>query len=362
MQTKEKRGMKTSPAAALKEYWRDDHRFADLFNQAFGADDLVAPESLVEKDSDVSMAVYRIDGTVENVSRQRDVIKTYGGVVDLAICGIENQAEVHLAMPVRSMVYDGLTYARQCKELAAGHKAVGRADMEADEFLSGMRRDDRILPVINLVLYYGNERDWDGPTRLSDMMDIPEHMKPYFSDYRINVINVRSAAGLDFKHEDNRKFFAVARYIYEKGHNFSGEEFEEAFPGLQLNRDTASAIAAATRSMRLLEYLQERKEEEVNIMSGLNMVNGFNLNSGLDFYAYKKWKQGVEEGLEQGLEQGMKRVSGLYEYLLSHDMLDELKRSVSDYGYQQELLERYCIDNATVADEGPAYARGTIST
>ena len=43
----------------------------------------------------------------------------------------------------------------------------------SDEFLSALKKDDRLHPVISLCIYYG-EKEWDGPFNLLDMLVIPE--------------------------------------------------------------------------------------------------------------------------------------------------------------------------------------------
>lgn len=54
--------------------------------------------------------------------------------------------------------------------------------MPEDEFLSKMRKEDRLHPIISIVLYY-SEKSWDGPTYLKDMIvEIPEEMERIFSD------------------------------------------------------------------------------------------------------------------------------------------------------------------------------------
>ena len=315
---------KLDAAIALKDYWRDNDRFADLFNQIlFGGREVIMACDLTEGDSDESMLINHPGGIPETTGKYRDVVKTHGGQVNLAIYGIENQKNVHLAMPVRGMVYDGLNYAKQCKALAATHKTAG---MDSDEFLSGMKRGDRLLPAVNLVIYYGEEHDWDGPTRLSEMMDVPEHIRPFFNDYRLNILNVRSADGLDFKNNDNRNLFAVAKYLYERGKNINVKDFDEAFPDMRLSHETAAAIAAATGSMVLLENMKGKtKKEEIVMCKALEAL--------------------VQRGEEQGMEKGMENLNQLYGYLLNNNMLDELRRSVVDADYQRELLRTYVMDD-----------------
>lgn len=40
----------------------------------------------------------------------RDILKVYDDTTLMVICGIENQDELHLAMPLRHMLYDALQY------------------------------------------------------------------------------------------------------------------------------------------------------------------------------------------------------------------------------------------------------------
>lgn len=92
-------------------------------------------------------------------------------------------------MPVCSMLYDALRYTRQCKELEQQHCA-GKDLNGSDEFLSDIAREDRLCPVITLVLYYG-EKEWDGPVSLSDMMEIPEISRPLFNEQNIYLMQVK---------------------------------------------------------------------------------------------------------------------------------------------------------------------------
>ena len=75
------------------------------------------------------------------------------------IIGIENQMKTHYGMPLRTMMYDGLNYVKQCEEMRKENKKNKRLKT-TDEFLSGIRREDRLKSVVTLVLYFGEE-EWD---------------------------------------------------------------------------------------------------------------------------------------------------------------------------------------------------------
>ena len=58
--------------------------------------------------------------------RHRDLLKLYTAMQDeraiYLVLGLEVQALVHYAMPVRGMLYDALNYVRQVTEAAASYR------------------------------------------------------------------------------------------------------------------------------------------------------------------------------------------------------------------------------------------------
>lgn len=96
----------------------------------------------------------------DSVQKYRDVLKSAVIMADsretCMILGIENQETVNYAMPVRNLVYDALQYEQQVREISRSHKKKqdywGRSP---EEYLSGFYAEDRLKPVITLVVYYG---------------------------------------------------------------------------------------------------------------------------------------------------------------------------------------------------------------
>ena len=123
----------------LKDFWRDNERFADLFNTIlFQGKKILDPSSLHEMDTDVS-GVIGLKGYNQTISRMRDVIKKTAYGVDFIVCGIENQDRIHYAMPLRNMIYDGLGYLKEYQEISRNHKENG-SKYTREEFLSGMKK------------------------------------------------------------------------------------------------------------------------------------------------------------------------------------------------------------------------------
>ena len=79
----------------LKEFWRKNERFADLFNAAlFSGKEVIKPEDLQEMDTDMS-GIVSLKGVEQSLTRARDVVKKSAYGVDFVILGIENQQKVH---------------------------------------------------------------------------------------------------------------------------------------------------------------------------------------------------------------------------------------------------------------------------
>ena len=104
------------------------------------------------------------------------------------LLGNEFQQHIHYATPMRVMRYDYGTYKKQYDSNSKKYKTSD--GMNEDEYLSGMKKTDRFIPVITVVIYYG-DKVWDGATTLHGMLDIPEKIVRYVNDYKILLVEAR---------------------------------------------------------------------------------------------------------------------------------------------------------------------------
>ena len=72
---------------------------------------------------------------------------------------------------------------------------------------------DKFLPVITLVLYYG-EKDWDGPRSLYDMLVIPDRIKHFVGNYPINIIQMKDN-DMVLHNQYNVDLFEIISIIYD---------------------------------------------------------------------------------------------------------------------------------------------------
>ncbi len=200
----------------LKTFWRDNEHFADLFNATvFNGRQVLKPDKLTEMDTDVS-ATIQSKSYNESITRSRDVVKKMSDGVEFNILGLEIQDKTHYAMPLRTMTYDALGYIKEYNDIKKQHKLNKDSFSSPEEFLSGIDKSDRFHPIITLVLYYGDSL-WDGPSCLADMMiSMPDNIKAYFSDYKLNLVQILDSDKYTFYNEDVRDVFNIARSIYNK--------------------------------------------------------------------------------------------------------------------------------------------------
>ena len=154
--------------------------FSDIVNGTlFDGREVIKPEALVDA---IAKSQYKADDNVIH-EQERDVAKYWTDkncYIRLALLGVENQLAIDMDMPLRVIGYDGSSY---------------RDEMNHDEIVideaTGKKhkiRHER-YPVITIVLYFG-KTPWKKPLRLYDVLKISDELKPFVSDYKINLIDV----------------------------------------------------------------------------------------------------------------------------------------------------------------------------
>ena len=285
---------KVKSDSADKVYWRQNETFADLFNAyLYNGEQVIKSEELEELDTDASDVV-EIGEVRESIRGARDVIKIakkYNGV-EYVLLAIENQEGIHYAMPIRVMGYDHYSYNKQYNDRKNYYKK-NDIKLKDDEFLSGIRKTDKFLPVITLVLYYG-EKDWDGPKSLYDMLVIPDRIKSFVGNYPINIIQMKDSHLL-FHNQYNVDLFTIMSIVYdnektmdqkieELGQYESERDIDEkvidvivATTNLKVNKKKAGEQKMCTFWDELREYGKNEGKREAqyeaihNIMESLNM-------------------------------------------------------------------------------------------
>ena len=139
------------------------------------------------------------------IQKNRDVLKSTVIMKDekmaYILLRIENQTDIHYAMPVRNMIYDALQYDKQLADIARQHQNEKHSVHKPShaEYLSKFYKTDKLIPVITLVIHFGVD-EWDGPLSLHDMMDVPDkHLLKFIQDYQVHLIEPAKLTEADLK-------------------------------------------------------------------------------------------------------------------------------------------------------------------
>ena len=180
---------------------------------------------------------------VDRMQKLRDIFKNasikYTGKSYVVLIGVENQSDIHYAIPVKNMFYDVMAYGNQVKETAKKHRK-DKDTTTSDEFLSGFTKEDKLIPVITITVYLGT-KEWDGPRKLSDMFgDVDEELLPFIPDYRINLLAPREITDFTGFRTSIRQLFEVLQNAYDKEKMQEVLQNDEKFSNV--DRETVEAI------------------------------------------------------------------------------------------------------------------------
>lgn len=273
-----------------RRFWADNARFADIVNAGiFQGRKIVKGSQLRGRDTYTGGLFGSLKKKMQ-IYGYRDVFKKADFGVNFALIGIENQEDIHYAMPIKVWKYDFLGYEEQLQNIKKRHKRA--KDLTGAEYLSGFSSKDKLNPILTMVLYYGKE-PWNGPTCLNDMLNwenIPEVVRNKLVNYPIYIVDVRRFRGTEEMCTDAKLVFGFLQrhenqQQLEKYVNDNKKEFTN------LEEDTYDMISILTSSQDLMpdkqEYMNERGE--VNMCKALE-----------DMKASAK-QQGKQEEREQNI-------------------------------------------------------------
>ncbi len=232
------------------DYLDDNNRFADQVNGAlFHGRQVVKPDELESADM---QAVYlgKEAGRRKNYKTVVDKTRMWRGRL-IHILAIENQTYVDYHMVLRNMLTECLSYQKQWKQKRAAHKKEADLKIGTDEYMSGMAKNERFIPVITLVVYCGTEHPWDGARCLHELLEIDDEVREFVTNYRLNLYDCHEHDTFDEFHTGLRQLFEVVRYGKDKA------KLKEV---METNKETYSNLDSDTRE--LLEVVAKVKIKE----------------------------------------------------------------------------------------------------
>ena len=296
--------------------------FADIVNVLlFNGKRIVDEDALIDTPADSAL---KIDGEIH--SQDRDVAKYWkNSQINIALFGLENQTVPDKLMPMRVIGYDGAEYKKQVLE---------------------ENRYKKKYPVITLVLYMGYDRNWKYSNSLLDLLEVDDNLKPYVSDYKINVFEI---AFLDREKIELFKsdFRMLADYLYQMRTNNSYKGDESNIKHVDEILMLMSAMSGFKNIENIIKVAHERKvsnmkgffelAEEKGLEKGLELGREEGREEGLQLGR----TEGIEKGLELGRTEGADMVSELNTILAREGNLEKIIKANTDKVYRNELLKKY---------------------
>ena len=300
--------------------------FADIVNVLlFNGKKIVDEDALIDTPVDSTL---KIDGEIH--SQDIDVAKYWkNSQINIALFGLENQTVPDKLMPMRVIGYDGAEYKKQVLE---------------------ENRYKKKYPVITLVLYMGYEKNWKYSNSLLDLLEVDENLKPYVSDYKINIFEI---AFLDREKIDLFKsdFRMLADYLYQMRTTNSYKGDESNIKHVDEILMLMSAMSGFENVENIIKVAHERKvsnmkgffelAEEKGLEKGIELGRTEGIELGRTEGIEKGLELGRTEGLELGREEGADMVSELNTILAREGNLEEIIKANTDKIYRNELLKKY---------------------
>ena len=274
--------MNKSKDKIMKEFLENNAYFVDFFNAYFfDGERVLKPENCMELDSEMN------DSNMD-LEKHVDVIRKYNDGNLYSAFIIENQSYVDMSMVVRAAVYEFVAYERMLKK-------------------SKKNRNNKKLPMVNILVFYTGEKPWNAARQLSQLVEVDERFESYFHDYKMNLIEITGNTSYNFNEEDVYNLFYICRSIYDQSiYEGTSNHF-----GL-----VKSSVLKVVKTLTDVEWLDlEELEEKEDIEMCEAEKRWLEVKS-------KEWKaEGIELGIKQGIEQGIEQGVELGQVLLYKTML-----------------------------------------
>ena len=269
-----------------KWYMSDNAIFADAFNfLLYDGEPVIKPEKLREADTTEIALPYGNNARL-TVQKYRDVKKIWAAKEDgkavYILLGDELQSKVHYAMPVKDMLYDAIDYSKQVEDARRSYQKSKDDDGEfsfengdlrirltGEEFLSGFRKTDRLMPVITATIYFGPD-EWDGPLSLHEMMNVPDkRLLRAIPNYWINLIAPARIDDADFEKFNTDLGIAMKVLKYQ---DRGADRLIQDLGGRKVGRPTAEFLNVQAKLG--LTFEESKKEGEIDMCKAMEIRLG----------------------------------------------------------------------------------------
>lgn len=308
--------------------------FADFCNGAlYGGKKVIRPEELAEIQKFYQEGLRNRAGGKRKAQRERDVAKLLCRKEGMVIIAIENQNGEHLYMPLRCLEYDVEEFQKQLRRMK--QKYENKEGLEAGaEFLSGIKRTDRFIPAVTMVLFHG-EGEWTAANSLQEMMDcagMDEVLKSMLMDYKLHIINLTDLDENNFETGLRELIGMMKRRGSKEEMQAYCRENAERFENM--DDDTYDLICTMLHVKTLAAFKKRGRSQGKR---GIDMCKAF------DDWAKEERTIGKNQGIKVGERRGEKRLGTLINRLLEEGRISEARKASTTSSVRKKLYQEYGI-------------------
>lgn len=307
----------------------------------FSGDKVVEPENVEELDGSERHSIPSASGKRQpSIKKDRDILRKVtidnDSFCTRLIAGVEHQSDVHYAMPVRYMLYDSLKYTQQVKEKAKKNREERRYTDSA-EFLSGMRKGEKLTPIITIVVYLQPER-WDGPMSLHDMLDFGElsdEVTELIPDYKMVLLQPENYSEKQSKNMQSSLGVILGLLNCAE----IKEDFQKYLDSHEKELESLSESAMAVLNEYCELNIPEKEIEEgevVDMCKAVREIREEARNEGRSEGIIEGKREGILEGKREGILEG--KSEGKREGKI--EILHELGYTISDIAERLKCTEK----------------------
>ena len=285
--------MNKSKDKIMKEFLENNAYFVDFFNAYFfDGERVLKPENCVELDSEMN------DSNMD-LEKHVDVIRKYNDGNLYSAFIIENQSYADASMVVRAATYEYVAYERMLKK----------------------NRNNKKLPMVNILVFYTGERPWNAASKLSELVEVDERFTACFHDCKMNLIEIKGNTSYNFNEEDVYNLFYICRSIYDQS------IYEGTSNHFGLVKSSVLKVVKTLTDVEWLDLEELEEKEEIEMCE-----------------AEKRWlevksKEWEAEGIRKGIEQGIEKKE-LEMYQTMVDKGFSISSIASIFSVSEESIER----------------------
>ena len=310
------------------DFYEDKGRFADVFNGVlFDGRMVMKPEEVETVDSVITHLSETETGKKVIADK---ICKWCGRYVSVVV--LENQSYVDYRMVLRIMEAEVMNYEKQRREQYQQNKKQGY-EYRNDEYLSKMRKDQKLIPVITLVLYLGKDKLWDGARSLYEMLEMDEQVKPFVNDFKLNLFDYHDSTDFSRFQTENRLLFEMLSC--QKDKEKMKEVLRRHFADSMVDKESAKAILGIINEKVNLETIMKKDEHDREV---------YDMCQAFEDYKEEGRTEGRIEGRIEGREEACEKIISIMKEL-----------NVAAEIIREKLMEKYFFSVSEVDEKMKKY-------